>query len=87
VSLPRRIYVDTRRFAALSAAVAGATLAAPLKARASATRSGWSLACRFLWSATGSGPLILPATLRLIHSVGYATIETYPLVYNRPAKD
>jgi sugar phosphate isomerase/epimerase len=33
------------------------------------------------------GPADLPATLRLIHSVGYATIETYPLVYNRPAKE
>jgi sugar phosphate isomerase/epimerase len=33
------------------------------------------------------GPAELPATLRLIHSIGYATIETYPLVYNRPARE
>jgi sugar phosphate isomerase/epimerase len=33
------------------------------------------------------GPAELPATLRLIHSFGYATVETYPLVYNRPAKE
>jgi sugar phosphate isomerase/epimerase len=32
-------------------------------------------------------PTELPATLRLIHEIGYATIETYPLVYNRPAKE
>jgi sugar phosphate isomerase/epimerase len=32
-------------------------------------------------------PAELPATLRMIHEIGYATIETYPLVYTRPAKD
>jgi len=49
-----------RRFAALSAAVAGATLAAPLKARASATRSGIGLACRFLMVPRPLGPAICP---------------------------
>ena len=33
------------------------------------------------------GPADLHATLSLIHSVGYATVETYPLVYNRPARE
>jgi hypothetical protein len=27
----------------------------------------------------------LHATLGLIHSIGYASIETYPLLYNGPA--
>jgi sugar phosphate isomerase/epimerase len=76
-----------RRFAALSAAVAGATLAAPLKARASATRSGMEFGVQIFMVRDRLGPADLPATLRLIHSVGYATIETYPLVYNRPAKE
>ena len=76
-----------RRFAALSAAAAGATLAAPLKARASATRSGMEFGVQIFMVRDRLGPADLPATLRLIHSVGYATIETYPLVYNRPAKE
>jgi sugar phosphate isomerase/epimerase len=29
----------------------------------------------------------LGATLRLIHEIGYASVETYPIVYNRPAKE
>jgi sugar phosphate isomerase/epimerase len=76
-----------RRFAALSAAVAGATLAAPLKARASATRSGMEFGVQIFMVRDRLQPADLPATLSLIHSIGYATIETYPLVYNRPAKE
>ena len=76
-----------RRFAALSAAVAGATLAAPLKARASATRSGMEFGVQIFMVRDRLQPADLPATLSLIHSIGYATIETYPLVYNRPARE
>jgi len=32
-------------------------------------------------------PAEVPATLRLIHEIGYATVETYPLVYTHPAKE
>ena len=76
-----------RRFAALSAAAAGATLAAPLKAHAAATRSGMEFGVQIFMVRDRLQPADLPATLSLIHSIGYATIETYPLVYNRPAKE
>jgi sugar phosphate isomerase/epimerase len=74
-----------RRFAALSAAAAGAALAAPLKARAAATRSGMEFGVQIYMVRDHLADL--PATLSLIHSIGYATIETYPLVYNRPARE
>jgi len=76
-----------RRFAALSAAAAGATLAAPLKAHAAATRSGMDFGVQIYMFRDRLGPADLDRTLSLIHSVGYATIETYPLVYNRPARE
>jgi len=76
-----------RRFAALSAAAAGATLAAPLKAHAAATRSGMEFGVQIFMVRDRLQPADLPATLSLIHSIGYATIETYPLVYNRPARE
>ncbi|MFY9853890.1 MAG: sugar phosphate isomerase/epimerase [Terracidiphilus sp.] len=76
-----------RRFAALSAAAAGAALTVPLKARAAATRSGMEFGVQIFMVRDRLGPAELPATLRLIRSFGYATVETYPLVYNRPAKE
>jgi hypothetical protein len=75
-----------RRFAALSAA-AGTVLAAPLKAHADATRSGMELGVQIYMVRDWLGPADLHATLSLIHSIGYASIETYPLVYNRPARE
>jgi sugar phosphate isomerase/epimerase len=76
-----------RRFAALSAAAAGASLASPLKAHAAATRSGMDFGVQIYMFRDRLGPADLHATLSLIHSVGYATVETYPLIYNRPAKE
>ncbi|MGA2349602.1 MAG: sugar phosphate isomerase/epimerase [Terracidiphilus sp.] len=76
-----------RRFAALSAAAAGAALAAPLKSQAAATRSGLDFGVQIYMVRDRLQPQELPATLRLIHEIGYATVETYPLVYNRPAKE
>jgi hypothetical protein len=29
----------------------------------------------------------LGKTLRLIHDIGYASVETFPPIYNRPAKE
>jgi sugar phosphate isomerase/epimerase len=75
-----------RRFAALSAA-AGTVLAAPLKAHADATRSGIEFGVQIYMVRDRLGPDDLHATLSLIHSIGYASIETYPLVYNRPARE
>ncbi|MGA2886887.1 MAG: sugar phosphate isomerase/epimerase [Terracidiphilus sp.] len=76
-----------RRFAALSAAAAGTTLAAPLKSQAAATRSGLEFGVQIYMVRDRLQPKELPTTLRLIHDIGYASIETYPIVYNRPAKE
>jgi sugar phosphate isomerase/epimerase len=73
-----------RRFTALSAA---AVLAAPLKVHAATTRSGLDFGVQIFMVRDRLKPAELPATLRMIHEIGYATIETYPLVYTRPAKD
>jgi sugar phosphate isomerase/epimerase len=75
-----------RRFTALSAAAAGAALAAPLKVQA-ATRSGLEFGVQIYMVRDRLQPKELPATLRLIHEIGYSSIEMYPLVYNRPAKE
>ncbi|MFZ0745621.1 MAG: sugar phosphate isomerase/epimerase family protein [Terracidiphilus sp.] len=74
-----------RRFAALSAAGAGAILAAPMKTEASSTRSGLEFGVQLYTVRNDISDL--PATLRLIHSTGYASVETFPAVYNRPAKE
>jgi len=76
-----------RRFATLSAAAAGAALVAPLKVQAAATRSGLEFGVQIYMVRDRLKPAELPATLRLIHEIGYAKIETYPLVYTRPAKE
>jgi sugar phosphate isomerase/epimerase len=76
-----------RRFSALSAAAAGAALTAPLQAQAAATRSGLEFGVQIYMVRDRLDNAQLPATLRLIHEIGYATIETYPLVYSRPAKE
>lgn len=72
-----------RRFAALSATVAGAALVRPSTLEATPTRSGLEFGVQ-LYEVRN---LIqdLPATLRTIHEIGYASVETYPIVYNRPA--
>ncbi len=74
-----------RHFVALSAAAAGAALAAPTKAHAAATRSGFDFGVQLFTVRNDIADLA--ATLRLIHSIGYANIETFPAVYNRPAKE
>ncbi len=76
-----------RRFAALSAAAAGAALAAPMKLQAAATRSGLEFGVQLFMVRDRLQPAELPATLRLIHEIGYASIETYPQVYTRPAME
>ena len=76
-----------RRFTALSAAAAGAALAAPMKLQAAATRSGLEFGVQIYMVRDRLQPAELPATLHLIHEIGYASIETYPLVYTRPAKE
>jgi len=75
-----------RQFTALSAATAGAALASPLKLAAAATRSGFEFGVQ-LYVVRDRLKDHLVETLRLIHDIGYASIEPYPIVYDRPAKD
>lgn len=74
-----------RRFAGLSAAASGAVLARSLKADASPTRSGLEFGVQLY--TVRNDIKDLPATLRLIHSIGYASVETFPAIYNHPAKE
>jgi sugar phosphate isomerase/epimerase len=74
-----------RRFTALTAAAAGAALAAPLKLEAAATRSGIEFGVQMYMVRNVISDL--GATLRLIHEIGYASVETYPIVYEHPAKE
>jgi sugar phosphate isomerase/epimerase len=73
-----------RRFSALAAVAAG-TAVSPLKMQAAPTRSGAEFGVQLFTVRNQIGDLT--GTLRLIHNIGYATIETYPIVYNRPAKE
>lgn len=77
-----------RRFTSLAAAaVAGAAVAPSLQAQKGTTRSGLEFGVQIFMVRDRLGPKDLVPTLDLIHSIGYASIETYPLVYDRPAKD
>ena len=74
-----------RRFSTLAAAAAGVALAAPDKLHAAATRSGLEFGVQLYTVRNNISDLA--ATLRLIHQIGYASVETFPPVYNRPAKE
>ena len=71
-----------RRFCAVAAASA---LAAQARVQAAAaTRSGVEFGVQLYTVRNQVSDL--PATLRLIRSIGYASVETFPPVYNRPAR-
>lgn len=74
-----------RHFSALAAAAAGTALAAPLRLNAAATRSGLEFGVQLY--TVRNNLKDLPATLGLIHSIGYASVETFSAVYNRPARE
>jgi sugar phosphate isomerase/epimerase len=74
-----------RRFSALAGAAVGAAVAAPRMAEAAATRSGVEFGVQLYTVRNDIADL--GRTLRLIHDIGYASIETYPMVYDRPAKE
>lgn len=69
---------------ATAAAAAGAALAASSRAVADPTRSGLDFGVQLY--TVRNQVANLPSVLELIHSIGYASIETFPSVYNRPAK-
>jgi len=74
-----------RRFTTLSAAAAGALLTAPLESKAAATRSGLEFGVQLYTVRNDMSDL--GAMLGLIHSIGYASVETFSGVYTRPAKE
>jgi sugar phosphate isomerase/epimerase len=72
-----------RRFASLSVAAAAALVAA--KNSAASTRSGLEFGVQIYMVRDRLKDL--DATLALIHQIGYPSIETYPIVYDRPARE
>jgi sugar phosphate isomerase/epimerase len=71
-----------RRFAALSAAAA---LAVPLKVKAAATRSGLEFGVQLYTLRNQIADLA--ADLKLVHKIGYTSVEVFPGVYNHPPKE
>jgi glutaminase len=79
------LMLTRRRFSALAAAATGAVLADPLNSEVASMRSGFPFGVQLF--TVRNDVSNLAATFRMIHSIGYATIETFPIVYNRPAKE
>lgn len=73
-----------RHFVALSAAAAGVACSAA-RLQAATTRSGLQFGVQLF--TVRDDIKDLAATLRLMHGIGYASVETFPAVYNRPAKE
>jgi len=76
--------LSRRQFLAISAAGV-AYAAAPSALQAATTRSGLEFGVQLY--TVRNRIKDLGATLRLIHSIGYATVETFSPVYDRPAKE
>ncbi len=74
----------TRRQTLKLLGLASAATALPNLARAAATRSGLNFGVQMY--TVRDHVADLPAILKLIHSIGYASIEGYPVIYNRPAR-
>lgn len=75
----------TRRQAAKLFALASSAAALPKFSRAYATRSGLSFGVQMY--TVRDHIQNLPVILKLIHSIGYSSIEGYPVIYNRPARE
>ncbi len=76
--------LSRRHFIALSAAAVGSA-AVPVSVNAAPTRSGLEFGVQLF--SVRNDISDLAATLRLIHQIGYASIETFPPIYSRPAKE
>lgn len=74
-----------RRFSALATAAAGTALAAPLRLHAAATRSGLEFGVQLYTVRNNLKDLAV--ILGKIHSIGYASVETFPAVYKFPARE
>jgi sugar phosphate isomerase/epimerase len=77
--------LSRRGFGLAVTAVAGTIMLEPLKTPAADTRSGLPFGVQLYMVRDMLKDL--SATLRLIHEIGYASVETFPPIYDRPAKD
>jgi sugar phosphate isomerase/epimerase len=77
--------LSRRHFIGLAAAAAGSVVAVPKSADAAATRSGLEFGVQLFTVRNDISDLA--ATLRLIRQIGYTSVETFPPIYNRPAKE
>ncbi|HEX3733346.1 MAG TPA: TIM barrel protein [Mycobacteriales bacterium] len=75
----------TRRWFIAVSSAAAACAAAPSELHAASTRSGLEFGVQLY--TVRNDIQDLGATLRLIHSIGYVSVETFPPIYNRPAKE
>jgi sugar phosphate isomerase/epimerase len=77
----------TRRYFSTlaTAAAAGAVLTKRVGAQSGTTRSGIEFGVQLYTVRNDISDL--GKTLRLIHDIGYASVETFPQVYDRPAKE
>jgi sugar phosphate isomerase/epimerase len=81
--------LSRRRFSALTVAAAGAVMTGSLETQAApsvtpATRSGLEFGVQLFMVRDRLADL--PATLRTIREIGYPSVETFPQVYDRPAR-
>lgn len=78
--------LSRRGFVSLAAAAtAGSTLFSRALQAAEPTRSGLAFGVQLF--TVRNDIQDLGATFELIHRIGYASVETFPAVYNRPAKE
>lgn len=77
--------LSRRRFVSLAVAIAGGSLTSSRTAHAAPTRSGLEFGVQLYTVRNDISDL--GATLELLHQIGYASVETFPVVYNRPARD
>lgn len=76
--------LSRRRFSALAVAATGAALA-PRNLHAATTKSGIDFGVQLYTVRNNISDL--SATFELIHNIGYASVETFPPIYNRSAKN
>jgi sugar phosphate isomerase/epimerase len=74
-----------RRFGIVSVAAAGAFMLDPLKVSAAATRSGIAFGVQLYMVRDMVKDLA--STFRLLHEIGYSSVETFPVVYDLLARE
>jgi sugar phosphate isomerase/epimerase len=77
--------LSRREFGQAATAIVGAVLLEPRRTSAAASRSGLAFGVQLYMVRDRLKEL--EATLHLIHQIGYSSVETFPMVYDRPAKE